>query len=155
KLTIQGGGGTLGEDHNALVNNATIMTSGVDPSLNRPNALQVLNVDNRGTIRARDGAALTLLTVLTTSTWTNRGTIDSENASLTLDGRFTSAGRISATNSAVSLRGTFTLADLGAFNRTGGTVELTGTLNNQDTTLELDDSTGPWRLSVGTIRGGT
>ena len=54
----------------------------------------------------------------------------------------------------MDLGGTFTLADLGTFHRTGGTVNLTGTLNNPGT-LALDDTTGSWQLEGGTIAGGT
>ena len=58
------------------------------------------------------------------------------------------------TNSSVYLGGTFTLATLGTFNRNGGTVYLTGTLNNPGT-LALNNTTGSWDLDSGTIDGGT
>src|SRR5207249_12303171 len=47
----------------------------------------------------------------------------------------------------------FTLASLGVLNRSGGTVNLTGTLTN--TTLALNDTTGSWVLNGGTVQGGT
>jgi hypothetical protein len=154
-LTIRGGGGTIGESHSTLVNYATITTSGLNP-LNQPNSVQIVGLDNRGQVRVEGGAALTLSSrALLPVTWTNRGTISAENASLTLDGRFQNLGRIEATESTVVLRGTFTLADLGSLQRTGGTVELRGTLNNEGTTLVLDDFTGPWRINGGKIHGGT
>src|SRR5206468_12590681 len=49
----------------------------------------------------------------------------------------------------------FTLASLGTFTRSGGTVNVTGTLNNAGTTLALDATTGSWNLAGGTVSGGT
>jgi hypothetical protein len=43
---------------------------------------------------------------------------------------------------------------LGTFQRSGGTVNLTGTLNNAGNTLVLDATTGTWQLQGGTISGG-
>ena len=74
---------------------------------------------------------------------------------LTLSGTWTNAGGITINNSTVNLGGNFTLASLGTFNRTGGTVNLTGTLDNTGTTLALDAVTGSWQLAGGTIKGGT
>jgi autotransporter-associated beta strand protein len=45
--------------------------------------------------------------------------------------------------------------NLPAFTRTGGTVNLTGTLDNFGTTLTLTPATGDWNLVAGTIHGGT
>ena len=39
--------------------------------------------------------------------------------------------------------------------QTGGTVNLTGTLNNTGATLTLNATTGSWNLAGGTINGGT
>ena len=55
----------------------------------------------------------------------------------------------------MDLGGFFTFAGLGTFNRTGGTVNLTGTLNNTATTLLLNNTTGSWNLVGGTVNGGT
>ena len=55
----------------------------------------------------------------------------------------------------MDLGGLFTLAGLGTFNRTGGTVNLMGTLDNTGTTLALDATTGSWNLAGGTLKGGT
>jgi hypothetical protein len=78
------------------------------------------------------------------------------NGALSFGGSWTNAGTISATNGAVSFGGTFTLGNLGVFNRVGGIVYLTGTLNNTGTTLALNGATGSWVLSGGgRIAGGT
>ena len=53
----------------------------------------------------------------------------------------------------MNLGGAFTLANLGAFNRSGGTVNLTGTLNNTNTTLALNATSGSWVLNGGTLLG--
>ena len=47
------------------------------------------------------------------------------------------------------------MAGLGSFTRSGGTVNLTGTLNNTGTTLALTAATGSWNLLGGAISGGT
>jgi hypothetical protein len=47
------------------------------------------------------------------------------------------------------------VAALGAFNRSGGTVNLTGSLINSNATLVLGVNTGSWVLNGGAIRGGT
>src|SRR5262249_42475304 len=63
-------------------------------------------------------------------------------------------GTIAATSSTVSLGGSFTLATMGIFQRSGGTVNLTGTLDNTGTTLVLDATTGAWNLTSGTLKRG-
>ncbi len=79
-----------------------------------------------------------------------------DGGSLGLDGNgWSNAGTITMTNSTVVLGGTFTLAALGSFARTGGTVDLTGTLNNTGATLALNSTTGGWEFNGGTIDGGT
>lgn len=63
-------------------------------------------------------------------------------------------GTITAVDTTVNLGGSFTLPDLGTFQRTRGTVNLTGTLRNADDTLAFDSATGTWNLDGGTIVGG-
>ena len=57
----------------------------------------------------------------------------------------------------LNLGGSFTTAGLNlpAFTRSGGTVNLTGTLNNAAATLTLNAATGSWNLEGGTLSGGT
>jgi hypothetical protein len=74
--------------------------------------------------------------------------------SLTLGGSWGNAGMIDGTNGTVNLGGIFALTDLGVFNRGGGTVNLTGTLLNTNSTLTLNAATGSWVLNGGTVRGG-
>ena len=75
--------------------------------------------------------------------------------SLSLSGVWTNAGAINVTNVTVDLGGDFTLAALGAFTRSGGTVNLTGVLTNTSTTLALNAASGSWVLDGGTVLGGT
>jgi len=75
--------------------------------------------------------------------------------SLSLSGVWTNAGAINVTNVTVNLGGDFTLAALGAFTRSGGTVNLTGVLTNTSTTLALNAASGSWVLDGGTVLGGT
>ena len=54
-----------------------------------------------------------------------------------------------------SVDGSFSTADIGTINRTGGTVNITGIVDNSLDTLTFDGSTGTWILDGGTINGGT
>jgi len=74
---------------------------------------------------------------------------------LNLSSNWINQGVINASNATVNLGGSFTVATLGVFNRTGGVMNVTGTLNNTNTTLMLDAVSGSWTLDGGTIRGGT
>ena len=75
---------------------------------------------------------------------------------LTIEGaNWVNAGTITSNAATVDLGGSFTVAGLGAYNRTGGTVNLTGTLNNAGATLLLNNTTGSWNLVGGTVNGGT
>lgn len=92
---------------------------------------------------------------------TLQGTISArtEGRTLTLGedlASFTNEGTLHVAEGVLALAGEFTTADLGAFDRAGGTVALTGTLDNRDRTLDVqarfqDDLT----LDGGWLRGGT
>ncbi len=65
---------------------------------------------------------------------------------------WTNAGALTETNSTLNLGGTFTQAGLGGFfTRSGGTINLTGTLTGG---LTLDATTGSWVFRGGTMQGG-
>ncbi len=89
--------------------------------------------------------------------WTSSTTVSVDAGTLTVTGTVTapaigwSSAGITATNAVLNLGGTFTQASMGTFTRTGGTVNLAGTLNAG---LTLDAATGSWRLMGGTINGG-
>ena len=89
--------------------------------------------------------------------WTNEGAIGAANGgTAALSGSWHNGGTISTSaNGTVNLGGDFATADLGTFDHTGGTVNLTGTLTNTAATLLLDNSKGSWTLAGGTILGGT
>lgn len=73
---------------------------------------------------------------------------------LTLDGNWSNAISIElADGGELDLGGSFTAAGMGTFARTGGTVNLTGTLDNTGGTLGLDEQ-GTWHMRGGTIQGG-
>ncbi|MFN0057822.1 MAG: hypothetical protein ACKVX7_05130, partial [Planctomycetota bacterium] len=76
-------------------------------------------------------------------------------STLTLRGTWVNSSSISMTNSTVNLGGAFSLTGLGSFSRTGGTVNLTGVLNLAGMTLNLNATTGDWRIVGGTLLGGT
>jgi hypothetical protein len=89
--------------------------------------------------------------------WTNSGTLQATGGG-TLNVQATAwsnTGLITETNSTLILGGTFTTSDLGNYSRTGGNINLAGTLNNTGSTLGLTAVTGSWNLLGGTIQGGT
>jgi hypothetical protein len=87
---------------------------------------------NQGTLEAKDGGTLSL-----NGMWSNTGVLNLDGGTFTLGGNFTTAG-----------------LNLPAFTRNGGTVNVTGTLNNAGATLTLNAATGSWNLVGATISGG-
>jgi hypothetical protein len=80
---------------------------------------------NQGIVEAKAGSAISLMGL------SNTGLIEATGSTLNIGGSWTNQdGVIAATNSTTNLGGIFTLDQLGAFNRTGGTVNLVGTLEN-------------------------
>lgn len=160
-----GGGGTA----NAVINNGTItsqaggcrvqivaqFTNANTVSVTNGASLSVIKTwSNTGTMQA-DGADTLLLSA---PTGENTGTITATDATLTLEGAWDNGGgTIQAGNATVNLGGTFATADLGTFDRTGGTVYLTGTLNNSGAELDLDQQASGVPIGVGTLalNGGT
>jgi hypothetical protein len=134
-----GGGSNL-----TIINNGTISadTAGGYILLN-PNGGTIVN---NGTLEAKNGGQFV------TSALTNNGTVSIVNSTFTLlTGAWSNAGTIMATNSVLNLGGSFSQAALGTFVRTGGTVNLTGTLSGN---LNLNAGTGSWNLLGGTLTGG-
>lgn len=86
--------------------------------------------------------------------FTNYGSVTLHQAALTLSSNWSNRGVIYADNSTVNLGYAFTTAQIGTIHRTGGTINITGTLDNSGDTLQLDASTGSWNLMGGYIKGG-
>lgn len=89
------------------------------------------------------------------TTFTNLGAITSANSStFTIGGTWSSPGTITVVNAVINLGGTFSVHGF-TLSRTGGTVNITGTMDNTGNTLTFDDSIGSWTLNGGgTILGG-
>ena len=112
------------------------------------------SIVNLGTIDAGT-SGLSIVINPNGGTFTNQGTLSAGNG-----GKFyvdattwSNTGAITVTSSMLNLSGTFTTAAPGTISCSGGgTVNLTGTLNNAGNTLALS---GLWDLSGGTINGGT
>ena len=90
----------------------------------------------------------------------NQGTINANTQGVTVTiegatGSFTNTGIMKSTGGgALDLGGNFTPGGLGSVQAAGGTVNITGVINNTGTTLLLNDTTGSWEISGGTIQGG-
>jgi hypothetical protein len=52
----------------------------------------------------------------------------------------------------VDLGGTFTVADLGTLNRSAGSIQLSGTLDNGGGTVALNAASGSWFINGGILR---
>jgi RHS repeat-associated protein len=90
------------------------------------------------------------------ATFTNQGMLEATASTLTLAGPWSSTGSLGVSGGGtLNLAGTFTTADVASFSRNGGTVNLTGTLDNTGTTLALDATTGSWNLASGALKNGT
>ena len=112
---------------------------------------------NQGTISA-DVAGGLIAIGSNNGTFSNTGTLETKNGStLTLSGPWSSSGTITVNNSTVNLGGTFTTAGIGTINRVGGTINITGTLDNSATgPFNLNATSGSWNLQDGGgIVGGT
>ena len=108
---------------------------------------------NQGTIRFDTGGSIRIGGI--GDAWTNQGTIEALNgATVNLIGSWTNSGTFSEISSTLNLGGAFKTSTLGAVNRSGGSVNITGTLTN-DGILTLDDTSGSWNLTGGKIVGGT
>ena len=162
-ITVQGGG-AIGYNSNPnftgggspsviVVNQGTIDAniSGAALSIDGSN----WSNDSGGKLEVQSGGTLNLGQAGNSRSWSNLGTVTASSGTLSLGGgAWSNTGTITATNSTVNLGGSFSLSTLGSFSRSGGTVNLTGFLNNASTTLTLDATAGSWALAGGTISGG-
>ena len=108
-----------------------------------------MTVINDGVMKGTGGGSLGI-----TGNWTNNASITiQDGGTLNLSGTYNNQGTIVATESTVNFGGEFTSAGLGGFSRTGGSVRITGTLDNGPG-LVLDSTTGSWEIAGGRVVGG-
>ncbi|EGK70281.1 hypothetical protein METUNv1_03671 [Methyloversatilis universalis FAM5] len=120
------------------------------------------NGTNAGTIEAATaGREIVVNAWNTTDTWTNAGTLRANGGILSLSDAWSSAGngaRIQLDSGTLFLGGSFNTASFNTLVRPAdadrGTLNLVGTLNNANATLNLNGATGTLN-SGGTIAGGT
>ncbi len=171
-LTVNGTAGQINMSNAPFDNKGTITA---DPTVLSTAAgtitLNGTNWTNDGTIKAKNGDNFTLsgtaVASPATHAWTNDAghtiaitgggtlTLQSRAATTADNTAWLNLGTLSSNASTVDLGGFFTFKGLGTYNRTGGTVNLTGTLNNAASTLVLNTTTGSWNLQGGTVKGGT
>ena len=88
--------------------------------------------------------------------WSTSGSLQVDpGAELELNGNWTNQGTVSVDRGTLLLGGTFTIGRLGTVTRQQGRIAITGTLDNNSSTLALDANSGTWELEGGTILGGT
>src|SRR5262249_49142264 len=128
-VLVRGNNGTLYGDY---LPNGQLINQGMISADVSGNTLMVQGVTNQGTLAAVNGGNLKV------SNLTNQGTISALNSTLLLDDEWNNAGTISTNNATTFLGGSFNPANLGKFIRTGGEVDIIGTLDLALTTLTLD-----------------
>lgn len=155
----------------ALIANTGQTTFGAGLTIHRADAnfsnLSIGNgasILNQGTIRADAGGTIRVLGNfglgnLDSAFFTNAagGVLAADGGTLWLGADWSNAeGQIVVNNSTLNLGGGFTTAGIGSITRTGGTINLTGLLDNTGNTLVLDAATGSWNLNSGLaeLRGG-
>jgi len=85
----------------------------------------------------------------------NRGDLSvGPGSQMGLYGTWTNLGVINVSEGTLVLGGVFTVQSLGNLHRSGGTINLFGTLNNTNSVLPLDNLGGDWVLG-GVINGGS
>ena len=163
-----GGGLTLNNSSAAtIVNNGLISAEAAGKIL----TIQTSGLTNNATMRATAGEL-----AVNPTTWSNPGSITGTGATISLggtswtsttlsvtdgtlntSGAWSSLGTVTINNTTFNAGGTFTYAgfNFGGFTRTGGVVNLSGTMTNTGSTLTLNAATGTWNLLGGAIIGGT
>lgn len=146
---VNGGRGVIG-GLGSLVNEGYITADAAEQSL----VISPQSFENRGAVECRNGGALTIGSP--GSTWVNSAgaTITAIGGSLALDGNWTNQSTITVAGSNLSLGGTFSTQSLAGLVRIGGTIDLTGRLQNQGADFSLNTITGSWNLAGGQIQGG-
>ncbi len=123
-----------------------------------------LPLDNQGTLRAEGGGRLSVYKGNTTQVWTQGGTVEvPTNGEIDLGGVWSGDvdSAFDVSGGELWLGGKFATGDLGSWSRSGGDVFLYGELDNTGETLQLDSTTGSWRIitasgpTYGTVVGGT
>lgn len=143
---IEGSGVVAGGADSSLVNNGrmTIASNARRLTLNVPSLL------NSGTMEAVTGGILEI-----NSNFTNTAQVRADSGVVRLLGPFTNTGTITASNTGViDFAGTIRADSLGTINSTGGTLQLSGTLDNTGREFRLDPSSPNWVLA-GTVLNGT
>lgn len=152
---------------------APLTIDGISGSISQE--YQTANIfTNQATINSNGGGSIHL-----SSNWINSGTMEAANGTLAIDSftnngsiiviggasvltlgaysdPWSNAGTITlASGATVNLGGTFTPTGLGLFTRSDGTVNLIGTLNLNNSVLNLTAALGSWNLKGCTIENGT
>ncbi|MFM7076859.1 MAG: Ig-like domain-containing protein, partial [Planctomycetaceae bacterium] len=108
--------------------------------------------ENRGVLWASSAETLRLA-----GGWTNLGTVTAfPGGRVSVAPAFGAnlASIVANVHGTLNLEGSFPTASIPAYGLAGGSVTLSGALDNSGATLRLDDTTGPWHLLGGSITGG-
>jgi len=146
-ILVHGAAGTIGSNTQPFINQGRISADTIGQTV----AVLGSAVTNQGVLEAKNVGRLTVSNVTNAAS----GTITADASTLELLGTWHNLGTLTEVTANVILGGQFTLSDLGSFVRTGGTITLAGVLQNNNSTLLIDPTTGLWELAGGRIIGGT
>lgn len=112
-----------------LINNGLISSDAAGQHI----SIAPTTLVNNGTLQTTGTGAMSV----SSSTWTNPGTVTGTGGTFNLGGTFNAT------------------AGIGTFNTSAVTVNVTGTITNTGNTLTLNATTGSWQLAGGTINNGS
>ncbi|CAN0290304.1 unnamed protein product, partial [Phaeothamnion confervicola] len=153
-ITVRGTqGGQIGLGGRNLINQGSILAETAGKTI----SIDAGTFNNSGTVLATAGGVVDISNLVSNA----GGLLQTDTGStLTIAGANWSnvGGQIAVQGGTLNLGGSFTTAALNfanGYTRSGGTLRLTGVMNNTGDTLALNAATGVMVLVGGTIRGGT
>ena len=154
-LDLQGVAGNLGQV--GTISNATLNVSG---NFTNEQALTVVGgatLNLGGTWNNAGVISVTNATVSLGGTWSNGGTIHIQNALLNLQGAALNMGAMAVSGSTINVLSGYTTAQVRGVENGVMAVQIGpgGVLDNSGATLVLNGAADSWRLTGGTLRGGT
>ena len=161
-ITINGGGGSTRSfvsvegDTTLTIDSGVTIRAGMTSFRGSGTGTQAL-INHGAIISDRTGSGGGSNFSIEFDQFTNQGVLEASGAgTLRLLGRWTNQGTLRDVDAPIWLDGTFDVDDLGTLDRQGGTIAITGTLENDSRTLALSASTGDIAMQLtGRIDGGT
>jgi hypothetical protein len=164
RITFEAGGGIRFDGNKPLAGTGEILVPGGASTFAAPSGVMTFGpgITLRTGTSAQSAVTIGAPTTGSVGAFRNEGTIlaESPGSIVEIKGDWENAGTIRLSAGVLKLGGRFTPAGVGHFERTGGSVTLTGLVDARGQTLRLDKTTGSWDVngsydsSSGRINGG-